>query len=156
MIARKVSGFVGHSAYCACSRLKPFPTAVFGEKPDYSGFCRGTWLPRTTESHIGHASHYKCDKTQTTKKLSMNMGVGIPCYLSSHIISCDSVIDPMHNILLDTAKHMLTIWKSRDIVSDSQFHSIQELVCSPDVGRISGKIASVFSNLLLSNGVTGH
>ena len=34
--ARKVSGFVGHSAYRACS---PFPTAAFGETPDYSGFC---------------------------------------------------------------------------------------------------------------------
>ena len=56
----------------------------------------------------------------------------------------------MHNILLGTAKHMLTIWKTRDIISDSQFHSIQEKVDSfvapSDVGRIPGKIASGFSS----------
>ena len=67
--ARKVSGFVGHSAYRACSRcLKPFPTAAFREKPDYSGFCRGMWLPRTTESHIVHATRYKCAKTHKERK----------------------------------------------------------------------------------------
>ena len=36
--SRKISGFLGHSAHRGCSRcLKVFPTAVFGEKPDYTG-----------------------------------------------------------------------------------------------------------------------
>ena len=65
--ARKVSGFVGHSAYSACSRcLKPFPTAEFGEKPDYSGFCRDTWTPRTHNVHAKR--YYKCAKTQGAEK----------------------------------------------------------------------------------------
>ena len=35
--ARKVSGFVGHSALHGCSKcLKTFPTACFGDKPDYT------------------------------------------------------------------------------------------------------------------------
>ena len=50
--SRKVSGSVSHSAYCACSRcLKPFPTSAFEEKPDYSGFDRTTWEPRSNASH---------------------------------------------------------------------------------------------------------
>lgn len=67
--ARKVSRFVGHSAYCACSRcLKPFPTAEFGEKPDYSGFCRETRLPRNAESHNVHATSYKHAETLKKRK----------------------------------------------------------------------------------------
>ena len=47
--SRKVSGFMSHSAFHACSRcLKEFPTAKFGEKPDYSGFDRTKWPKRTT------------------------------------------------------------------------------------------------------------
>ena len=39
--ARKVCGFVSHNALLGCSKcLKPFPTASFGEKPNYSGFDR--------------------------------------------------------------------------------------------------------------------
>ncbi len=42
--SRKVSGFVGHNAYRACSRcLKPFPTEVFGQKADFTGTDRSNW-----------------------------------------------------------------------------------------------------------------
>ena len=42
---RKVSGFVGHNAYHACSRcLKAFPTSRIGEKAGYTG----------TDRVIGH------------------------------------------------------------------------------------------------------
>ena len=40
--ARKCGGFVGHNAVKGCSRcLKSFPTANFGEKPDYGSFESG-------------------------------------------------------------------------------------------------------------------
>ena len=42
--SRKVSGFVGHDAYRACSRcLKAFPTKNFGGKPDFSGIDWDKW-----------------------------------------------------------------------------------------------------------------
>lgn len=43
---RKVAGFVGHSGTKGCSKcLKSFPTAAFGEKPDYSsGFDCENWV----------------------------------------------------------------------------------------------------------------
>ena len=60
-----------------------------------------------------------------------------------------SVIDPMHNLLLGTAKHMLSVWKSCGILDDKDFHSIQAVVDSfitpNDVGRIPSRIASGFS-----------
>lgn len=143
--ARKVSGFVGHSAYRACSCcLKPFPTAAFREKPYYSGFCRGMWLPRTTESHIVYATRYKCAKTHKERKeIESEYGCrySVLLELPYYDVVRFCVIDPMHNI---------TIWKLRDIISDSQFHSVQEKVDSfvppSDVGRIPGKVASGFSS----------
>lgn len=59
------------------------------------------------------------------------------------------VVDPMHNLLLGTAKHMLSIWKSRGILSHKDFDLIQQKVDSfvtpHDVGRIPSKIASGFA-----------
>ncbi len=49
------------------------------------------------------------------------------------------VIDPMHNLLLGTAKHMVRIWKERELIKQNQFEEIQSLVDSfvvpNDVGR---------------------
>ena len=60
------------------------------------------------------------------------------------------VIDPMHNLLLGTAKHMLSVWKEKEILKSNHFEIIQECVGSfvtpSDVGRIPSKIASGFSS----------
>ena len=151
---RKVSGFVGHSAYRACSRcLKPFPTNVFGEKPDFTGFNRSLWPPRSKDSHYEHAKCYKNARTaQEQKEIERDYGcrysvlLELPYY--DMVRFC--VIDPMHNILLGTAKHVLTVWKSTGIISESQFSDIQSkvdaFVTPIDIGRIPGKIASGFSS----------
>ena len=48
---RKNGGFVGHAALKGCSQcLKEFPTNVFGEKPDYSGFNPTSWPKRNMEN----------------------------------------------------------------------------------------------------------
>ena len=48
----KVAGFLGHSARLGCSMcLKSFPTANFGEKPDFSGFRRDEWPKRDAAIH---------------------------------------------------------------------------------------------------------
>ena len=67
--ARKVSGFVGHSALHGCSKcLKTFPTACFGDKPDYTGFDRTLWEMRSKESHHQHAQAHKDCKTAQQQK----------------------------------------------------------------------------------------
>ena len=39
LATRKLCGFLGHTARLGCNKcLKSFPTARFGEKPDFSGF----------------------------------------------------------------------------------------------------------------------
>ena len=68
--SRNVSGFVGHSAYRACSRcLKPFPTEKFGGKADYSGTDRASWTPRCIDSHRKYALQCKSAITQQQQKL---------------------------------------------------------------------------------------
>ena len=49
---RKLGEFVGHGSLKGCSGcLKPFTTAEFGIKPDYSGFQRSMWPKRDLEDH---------------------------------------------------------------------------------------------------------
>ena len=59
------------------------------------------------------------------------------------------VIDPMHGLFLGTAKKMLEIWQSLEILKKSHFQHIQEIVDAmkvpSDVGRIPRKISSGFS-----------
>ena len=72
------------------------------------------------------------------------MVVGTVAYLSFKLPYVDPVamcvIDPMHNLLLGTAKHMVRIWKERELIKQNQFEEIQSLVDSfvvpNDVGRI--------------------
>lgn len=75
--ARKVSGFVGPQAILGCSKCSlKFPTAVFGEKPDYSDFDRSKWEPRNNATHRQIALKYRCCKTlQARKELERSHGV---------------------------------------------------------------------------------
>ena len=52
-----------------CSKcLKTFPTQSFGGKPDYTGFNRTLWEPRSKESHYQHAmAHKNCETGQQQK-----------------------------------------------------------------------------------------
>ena len=59
------------------------------------------------------------------------------------------IIDPMHNLLLSTAKHMVEIWKKVNFFTEIDFAPTQERVNSfiplPDIGCIPMKILSAFS-----------
>lgn len=152
--SRKVSGFVGHTGYRGCSRcLKPFPTDTFGEKPDYTGTDRSTWTPRSKESHYEHAMEHKSANTKAKQKvIERNNGCrySVLIELPYYDIVRFCVIDPMHNLLLGTAKHMLTLWVASNLIDKSHFISIQNTVDSfvtpTDIGRIPLKIASGFAN----------
>lgn len=45
--SRKVCGFSSFNAVNGCNKcLKPFPTSLFGDKPDYSGYNSSDWPAR--------------------------------------------------------------------------------------------------------------
>lgn len=151
--ARKVCGFMGHSARLACSQcLKEFETEVFGDKPDYSGFDRSQWNPRENSDHWKWAfKHKECKTRADQKQIERLHGCRYSALLELEyfdpIRMC--VVDPMHNLLLGTAKHMLSVWTDLGLITSRQLNDIQkhvdQFVTPSDVGRIPGKISSGFS-----------
>lgn len=59
------------------------------------------------------------------------------------------IIDPMHNLLLGTAKHVLNTWLDMGCLSNASFQRIQTRVNSvkvpTEIGRIPGKILNGFT-----------
>ena len=55
----------------------------------------------------------------------------------------------MHNLLLGTGKHILTVWKALGIIDKHHLSSIQDIVdgfVTPEIGLIPSKIASGFTS----------
>ena len=151
---RKVGGFVGHSAIKACSRcLKSFPTEKFGDKADYSGYNRDTWAVRTVTEHRTEGFSWKhANSLSERSTIERNFGVRFTELLRLDYFDTVrfSVIDPMHNMFLGTAKRMVGIWKEKGMLSPEIFDKTQALVdrfvVPPDVGIIPHKISSGFAS----------
>lgn len=60
------------------------------------------------------------------------------------------IIDPMHNLLLGTAKHIMKTWIAKGIIKSKDLDLLEErtsrIQCPYDVGRIPLKISSGFSS----------
>lgn len=58
--ARKVGGFIGFKAKYGCTKcLKEFRVDKFGDYPDYSGFSKLDWEPRSHALHIWHGIKHR-------------------------------------------------------------------------------------------------
>ncbi|SMN02307.1 hypothetical protein SPONN_807 [uncultured Candidatus Thioglobus sp.] len=153
--ARKVGGFVGHRGKHGCSKcMKEFAVAHFGDYPDYSGFDKSNWEPRTHALHVWYGLCHKDAKTEEAKRRLESISGArytslyeLPYY--TPISSC--IVDPMHCLFLGIAKTFFKTWVAQNILTEDRFPLIQERVdafnCPPDIGRIPYKIASKFSGL---------
>ena len=148
--ARKLCGFLGHSAKRGCSHCyKEFPGG-FGEQRDYSGFDdREQWPKRTSEQHRRDAYRVKnCTSETAAQKLASELGtrytvlLELPYYAS--IEMC--VIDPMHNLFLGTAKRVFSKWVENNIITKEGLDTVQskmnEISSLSDIGRLPGNIKS--------------
>ena len=56
-------------------------------------------------------------------------------------------IDPMHNLFLGTAKHMINVWKNMVLLDDETCKIIQDRIqpfhCPSDVGIIATKVCYI-------------
>lgn len=149
---RKIGGFLGHMSSQGCSRCKK----SFGSRDglDFSGFDRENWSPRTSSEHKCSAKR-TMDETSPTaqQKLCSQLGARYSVLQELDYFDCIRyfVVDPMHNLYLGTAKHIMkNVWlnEKNDFISDEDFQRIQELVdgmtVPQDIGRIPGKIANSF------------
>lgn len=126
---------------------------AFGTKPDYSGFQRNTWPRRDLNDHRTQGMNWKHAATLKKRQdIEREYGVRfsellrLPYYNSIRF----SIVDPMHNALLGSAKHIMMLWKESGMIGDTHFTSIQDLVnkfvTPADVWRIPRKISSGFAS----------
>ena len=147
---RKICGLKSHSAVLGCSRcLKKFP-GNFGEKRDYSGFDRSTWISRTSEEHRRQAFKMSKSKTKAERNL-IGQKSGISHYsvlleLEYFDVIRFCTVDPMHNLFLGTSKKMFQLWTDLKLFSKSQLNEIEERIKSmevpSDIGRLPMRISS--------------
>ena len=59
------------------------------------------------------------------------------------------VVDPMHNLLLGTAKYMMSVWKDESLISKSDYQNMQDTVdrirVPVNIGHQS-RVSSIFSD----------
>ena len=145
---RKVAGFMSHSATKGCYRcMKSFPCEVFGDKPDYSGFNREEWILRTHRDCFNYGMQYKHARTATERlNIEKKYGVcyrallGLPYY--NAVKFC--IIDPMHNLLLGSAKTFIKLWKQKSGFSDGETLelAVNQFVVPAGIGRLPRKMES--------------
>ena len=60
-----------------------------------------------------------------------------------------AIVDPMHNLFLGTAKHVIRVWKEKNLINENDFKGMQEKIddiqCPADIGRLPRKIYTGFS-----------
>ena len=154
--SRKVSGFLGHAACLGCSRcLKKFEH--IDKQQCCGGFDRTSWPKRTNEDHRKACqSLVKPKSKKQLHDMEMNLGVRYSILLELEYLDIvkSTLIDPMHNLLLGTAKYMLKLWIDKGILNSADIEKIEKKVlhikCPLDIGRLPLKIGSGFSGFTAS------
>ena len=123
---------------------------MFSNKLDYSGYDRDSWEHRTAVNYNIQSQQYMKARTKSAQyEVVSEYGIR---FILTHLPYFDIVrmhaVDPMHNLLLGTPKHMMHIWTQNDIhvISKSQFDTMAAKINVPHcAGRIPSIIASSYS-----------
>ena len=122
--SRKAGGFCGHNASKGCSRcLKTF-MKKYGEKTDYSGFDVENWPERCEKIHKDYGYKVLTASTrQERKDIAKEYGARYSVLFELPYYNCirSVPIDPMHNLFLGTAKHIMNTWKSLELLDKTKF-----------------------------------
>ena len=147
---RKLCGFKGHSAELGCSKcLKKF-LGSFGEKRDYSGFDRNSWVKQNNRDHRQQAKQIlRCKTRSAQEKLSKQYGIN---YYSALLdleyfdIVRFCTVDPMHNLFLGTAKYQFKLWVSEGYLNPKQLETIESRIQSMEVPIEIGRLPKAISS----------
>lgn len=147
--ARKLSGFLSHSAHKGCSKcFKTFPGS-FGEKRNYGGFDRHNWPSRTLTQHKANIEQILAAQTSTKrKKLESEFGIRYSVLLKLPYFNPirHTVIDPMHNLFLGIAKTCFKLWVNRDILTKSKLENMEVKIARVELGGNLGRLPSKISS----------
>lgn len=146
--ARKVCGFLSHSANLGCSICYTEFSEGFGSRNNYSNFNRHLWQFRTNARHRSDVEKINKAKTKTQQlKLVKELGcrysvlLDLPYFDPVRML----LVDPMHNLFLGSAKHItLDILIQRAILSTQDLDKIEQRLKSVEVpiglGRLPSRI----------------
>ncbi|KAK3107637.1 hypothetical protein FSP39_018865 [Pinctada imbricata] len=145
--ARKLSGFMGHAAIQGCSLCDIKFLDKDGSR--YCGPVDSKWKSRSREDHLKYANRaIKANTLTKQKEIQKESGFKYTKLLDLEYFhpSRFSVVEPMHNLFLGTAKKMFVTWIDRDIICKEDLvlisEKIKKLQTSSDIGRIPTNIAS--------------
>ena len=151
--AHKLCGFLSHSSHHACSRCKQyFPYDQELGKMIYAGFSQ-SHSPRTQSEHKSAGVKWLMAPTKKARDdVENSTGSRFTKLNLLPYFNCVrfTIIDPMHNLFLGTAKHMMkNIWLPDGLIQQKdidKIHSVIKNALVPSfVGRIPQKILSGFS-----------
>lgn len=155
--SRKVCGFLGISARLGCNKcLKEFPSEKHGngQKTNYSGFDHNSWQLRSNSSHRDECTMLYSRSFTTKSALhtaDANAGVRYSVLLDLPYFDPVkfTVIDPMHNLYLGTAKHVFELWIEKELLTNANLLQIEaraKLFRLPaDIGRLPSNVSSGYS-----------
>lgn len=150
--SRKLCGFLSHAANMGCNKCtKQFPSAGPGSR-NYAGFDRNNWIMRSVESHKEQCKElFTANNKAELHNLESKYGIRFSLLMQLPLFDPIrfTVIDPMHNLLLGTAKHVFSVWIERGLLTQANLQTLQEkseMISFPQgVGRIPLKIGSSFA-----------
>lgn len=148
--SRKVCGFSSFNALHGCNKcMKQLRRDAFGESPDYD---KTEWLARDIAQHKQKSYEYlNAETKQQQKAIQKEYGLRYSALIELPYFDPirHTVIDPMHNLFLGTAKHCLDLWMKREILTKSDIEKIENhmshLYAPHSVGRLPLKIGTGFS-----------
>ena len=119
---------------------------------DFSGYDRDSWPNRTLQVHHEQCKKYLSAQTKLQRKsIEKDYGIRYSTLIDLPYFNpiTFAVVDPMHNLLLGTAKNMIQTWLEKEVLNRVNFEEIEQIVSKiytpRDVGRIPTKIASGFA-----------
>lgn len=119
-----------------------FIKSSFSGKTDYSNTDKSSWQVRTNLSHRNAALKYRnCNTRDQQKEIEKHNGVRYSVLLELPYFDPPrmSTIDPMHNLLLGTSKHMMEIWKKLELLNHEKFDLIQQRISGFVIQGKSGR-----------------
>ncbi|OAD66210.1 hypothetical protein PHYBLDRAFT_70953 [Phycomyces blakesleeanus NRRL 1555(-)] len=118
---------------------------------DYSGFDFSKWHLRTNNDNCKDAEIWR-NATKPTERQCLEVAYGICWSKLQHLQYFDIVycmiIDPMHNLFLDTAKRMRERWIADGLIDNKKLvvmqKTVEKVVLPPDYTSLGTKIAKGF------------
>ena len=149
--SRKICGFTSHASAAGCSKCKKkFKVGRIGEPSDYSGF--EPCPRRQNDEHRRQAAEISCQTSQEdADKLTSLYGTRYTELYRLPYFDCVrfTIVDPMHNLFLGTAKRMLEIWLDEKHLDVGDLQAVQNVIdgteAPSNIGRLPFKIAKSFA-----------